>query len=414
MAHALDRTSFAGDGAEMMSTILQPLTVEDRFDSARSLRPIRLAILCDYREENWCSMDLVGDMLTDHLAREHENRIHAEQIVPRMPQPFGSGREGFLKNAHRALGRFLAYPREVRRLRDRFDLFHIVDHSYAHLALELPPERVLVTCHDLDAFSALLPGLASRSMFRERLARPILTGLQRAARVVCATGATRQQLLQHRLVQAERTSVIHNGVHPAFNANANPHTDDAIARLLKSGESPEVLHVGSTIRRKRIQDVLGIFVKLRARIPKLRLLRVGGVFTSEQQRLVRELGLQNSIDVFPHIDAAQLASVYRRARVLIQPSESEGFGLPVAEAMACGTPVIASDIPALHEVGGNAAEYCPVGDIDAWSSRTLELLGENSDRREVRRRACIEQASQFSWSEYASGMADLYREVLAW
>ena len=138
------------------------------------------------------------------------------------------------------------------------------------------------------------------------------------------------------------------------------------------------------------------------------------MFTSEQQRLVRELGLQNSIDVFPHIDAAQLASVYRRARVLIQPSESEGFGLPVAEAMACGTPVIASDIPALREVGGGAAEYCPVGDIDTWSSRTLELLSENSDRREVRSRACIEQASQFSWSEYASRMADLYREVLAW
>jgi glycosyltransferase involved in cell wall biosynthesis len=398
----------------MTSTILQPFIVENRFDSARSLRPIRVALLCDYREENWYSMDLVGDMLTDHLAREHENSVHAEQIVPHMPQPFGTRREGFLRNAHRALGRFVAYPREVRRLRESFDLFHIVDHSYAHLALELPPERVIVTCHDLDAFSPLLPGSPALSPLRVRLARPILAGLRRAAWVVCASDAMRHQLLQHRLVQAERTSVVHNGVHPVFTASANPNIDAAIARLLNSGESPEVLHVGSTIRRKRIQDVLGIFAKLRARLPRLRLLRVGGVFTSEQQRLVRELGLQNSIDVFPHIDAAQLASVYRRARVLIQPSESEGFGLPVAEAMACGTPVIASDIPALREVGGNAAEYCPVGDIDAWSSRAFELLGENSDRREVRSRACVEQAAQFSWSRYASRMAGLYREVLAW
>ena len=84
MAHALDRTSFPGDGAKMTSTILQPLTAENRFDSARSLRPIRVAILCDYREENWYSMDLVGDMLTDHLAREYENRVHAKQIVPRV------------------------------------------------------------------------------------------------------------------------------------------------------------------------------------------------------------------------------------------------------------------------------------------------------------------------------------------
>ena len=398
----------------MTSTIVQPLKVENQSDRARSLRPIRVALLCDYREENWCSMDLVGEMLTDHLAREHEDRVDAQQIVPRMPQPFGSRREGLLRNAHRALGRYVAYPREVRRLRDSFDLFHVIDHSYAHLALELPPERVIVTCHDLDAFSPLLPGSPSLSPLRARLARKILAGLQRAAWVVCASDATRQQLLRHRLVKAERTSVIHNGVHPAFTASANLRADRAIARLLNSGESPEVLHVGSTIRRKRIEDVLGIFAKLRARLPKLRLLRVGGVFTSEQQRLVRELGLQNSIDVFPHIDSDQLASVYRRARVLIQPSESEGFGLPVAEAMACGTPVIASDIPALREVGGGAAEYCPVGDIDTWSSRTLEVLSEDSDRREVRSRACIEQALQFSWSKYASRMADLYREVLAW
>jgi glycosyltransferase involved in cell wall biosynthesis len=138
------------------------------------------------------------------------------------------------------------------------------------------------------------------------------------------------------------------------------------------------------------------------------------VFTNEQQRLVRQLGLTDSIYVFPHIDAAQLAALYRRARVLIQPSESEGFGLPVVEAMACGTPVIASDIPALREIGGSAAEYCAVGDLEAWTSQTMELLGEESNRREVRRRACIQQASQFSWSEYAWRMTDLYREVLAW
>ena len=166
----------------MTSTILQPLTVENRFDSAHSSRPIRVALLCDYREENWCSMDLVGEMLTDHLAREHEDRVDAQQIVPRMPQPFGSRREGLLRNAHRALGRYVAYPREVRRLRDSFDLFHVVDHSYAHLALELPPERVIVTCHDVDAFSPLLPGSPALSSLRAKLARPILAGLQHAAR----------------------------------------------------------------------------------------------------------------------------------------------------------------------------------------------------------------------------------------
>ena len=383
---------------------------------ATSLGRPRVAILCDFREENWPSMDLVGDMLTDRLAREHHGDIHAEQIVPRMPQPFGVHREGRLKNVHRVLGRFRTYPQEVRKLRDRFDLFHIVDHSYAHLALELPPERVIVTCHDLDAFAALLPGPRSRGPLQTSIARRLLAGLQSAAWITCATNATRALLLEHQLAAPERTSVVHNGVHPAFTTQANLLADQAIQNLLGAGESPEVLHVGSTIARKRIQDVLGVFAKVRARIPKLRLLRVGGVFTSEQQQLVRKLGLADSIDVLPHLDGATLAALYRRARVVIQPSEAEGFGLPVIEAMACGTPVIASDIPALREVGGEAAEYCPVGDVESWSSRLFTLLSEQRDSaaHTLRRRAGLQQASRFSWSEYATQMTQLYREVLAW
>jgi glycosyltransferase involved in cell wall biosynthesis len=398
----------------MTTAILQPQIRETQPERMPSLRTIRIAIICDFREEGWPSMDLVGDRLTDQLSRKHKNAIQAKQICPRMPQPFGANRKGTLKNAHRLIGRFFAYPREIRKLRDQFDLFHIVDHSYAHLALELPPERVIVTCHDTDAFAAVLSESPPRGLFHTRIAKQLLAGLQRAAWITCDTHATRQDLLNQKLVRPERVSVVHNGVHPIFTPSTNPILDKAFASSLGLGESPEVLHVGSTIERKRIEDVLGIFAKMRARIPRLRLLRVGGVFTNEQQRLVRQLGITDSIDVFPHIDTAQLAALYRRARVLIQPSASEGFGLPVIEAMACGTPVIASDIPALREVGGTAAEYCPVGDIEAWVSTTLELLGEDPGRREMRRRECIEQASQFSWSEYASRMVDLYREVLAW
>ena len=69
--------------------------------------------------------------------------------------------------------------------------------------------------------------------------------------------------------------------------------------------------------------------------------------------------------VLPFVDRRVLAAVYRRVALLLQTSDREGFGLPVAEAMTCGTPVVASDLPALREVGGPAATYCPVGDVDA-------------------------------------------------
>ena len=84
---------------------------------------------------------------------------------------------------------------------------------------------------------------------------------------------------------------------------------------------------------------------------------------------MRELGLTDAIVVLPMLDRATLAAVYRRSALLLMPSEREGFGLPVLEALACGTPVVASDIEALREVGGFAASYCPVEGIEDWQRR---------------------------------------------
>ena len=73
---------------------------------------------------------------------------------------------------------------------------------------------------------------------------------------------------------------------------------------------------------------------------------------------------------------AELAEVYRRAAVVLVPSEAEGFGLPVIEALACGAAVVASDIPALREAGGPAAVYAPVGDVGAWADAVAKVLAD--------------------------------------
>ena len=128
----------------------------------------------------------------------------------------------------------------------------------------------------------------------------------------------------------------------------------------------EILHVGSVIKRKRIDTLLEVFALVVKEFPQARLIRVGGQFTAEQIKMVEKLGINRSIKVLPFIDREVLAAVYRRAALVLQTSESEGFGLPVVEAMACGAPVIASDLAVLREVGGEAARFCPVGDVEAW------------------------------------------------
>jgi glycosyltransferase involved in cell wall biosynthesis len=146
----------------------------------------------------------------------------------------------------------------------------------------------------------------------------------------------------------------------------------------------------------------------------LRLIRVGGPFTAAQQALVRELDLGGAIAVLPMLDRATLASVYRRSAVLMMPSEREGFGLPVLEAMACGTPVVASDVDAMREVGGFAASYCPVDDIAAWHATVSRLLHEQRGNRAqwtLRRETGIRRAAAFSWSRYASDVVAIYARI---
>jgi len=205
-------------------------------------------------------------------------------------------------------------------------------------------------------------------------------------------------------------------VHPSCSPVPDAFADEEAARLLSGlkTDAIELLHVGSTIARKRVDVLLKILALVRKEFPTARLLRVGGEFSEEQALMVERLGLSASIVVLPKLSREVLAAVYRRAALVLQPSEREGFGLPVAEALACGAPVVASDLDVLREVGGEATVYCPVADAEAWSEAVIALLLERRERPiawEARRVAGFEQAAKFSWSEYANKMVALYRDL---
>jgi glycosyltransferase involved in cell wall biosynthesis len=276
----------------------------------------------------------------------------------------------------------------------------------------------VVTCHDLDAFRCLLPDSpARRGIVFRRMARHILEGLQQADRVICVSEATRDELVAERLVEPQRIVVIANGVHPTCRPEADPRSDDEAATLLgPHGQTVDLLHVGSTVTRKRLDVLLRVFAEVRRAYPDARLVRVGGPFTPAQSRQVEELGLGSSVLVLPSLSRRVLAAVYRRATLLLQPSEREGFGLPVVEALASGLPVVASDLPVFREVGGSAIEYAPVADVRAWAGVIDGLLSEwrsDTDAWERRRAGGLARASRYSWAENARRTAEVYQEILA-
>lgn len=381
---------------------------------------VRAALVCDFLEEAWPSMDLCAEMLLKHLGI-YADQIAAQQIRAPFRSWFGgSGHLSglrLLRNADRFLNRFWTYPRWLRPKARQFDLFHIIDHSYAHLVHDVPRERTVVTCHDLDAFRCLLsPKTEERPAWFRRMAERILTGLQSAAHVICISAATQAELLRHKLVSSEKSSVIHNGYHPAFQTRADAMSEaSSLSELgIGRGETEYILNVGSTIPRKRIDILLRIFASACDRHSGLTLVRVGGPLTLAQQSLAHNLGIAHRVLSVPFVSPAVLAALYRNAALLIQTSDREGFGLPVLEAMACGLPVIGSDIPAFREVGGSSITLCPTDCSEPWLTaidRELSIRRKLPEQRAALSRELEAQASRFTWAANAAQVRCVYRRV---
>jgi glycosyltransferase involved in cell wall biosynthesis len=392
---------------------------------------IRLALICDYLEEGWASMDLVAEMVLTHLEARQGGSVAATRVCP----PFRRRAErlalgGLVPVAHkvdRLLNRMVDYPRIARRLARHgdFDLFHLVDHSYSQIVHALPPGRTIVTCHDLDTFRCLLePACEPRPRWFRAMTRRILDGFCKAAAVACASEATRARIVAHGLHPAERLRVVYLAVHPECRPEPDAAADAAAERLLGPADpegSPELLHVGTTIARKRIDVLLRVFAAVRRAVPGARLIKVGGVLHPDQRRLAAELGITGAITTLPRFcprdrrARAILAALYRRAALVLQPSDAEGFGLPVAEALACGAAVLASDIPVLREVGGPCCAYRPVGAIAAWTEAALELLDQR--RRDGpswrdRRARGLAWAARYRWTTHVDQLVEIYRAVL--
>jgi glycosyltransferase involved in cell wall biosynthesis len=361
-------------------------------------------------------MDLFADMLAQCYNSDHAGEIAAEPLRPPFrarfsAMPFARRRRS-LANADRFLNRFLDYPRWLRKQSARFELFHLIDHSYGQLSHELPSGRTIVTCHDLDTFRCLLePDLEPRPRWFRAMAQRTLSGFLRCSHVISPSYTIRTKLLEHRLFPADRVTVIPPGVNPVFFSDPGPAVWRSVEKLTGCAAQMYLLHVGSSIRRKRIDLLLRVFAGVLEEHPNLVLLRVGGPFTAEQSQLAADLGLSAKIVHAPRLTNEQVAAAYHNTALLLLTSDAEGFGLPVIEGMACGCVVMASDIVALREAGGAQAEYCPVGDIQTWIETVSHLLQERQndpDRWESRRAGARRHASGFSWPENARRTIAVY------
>ena len=273
----------------------------------------------------------------------------------------------------------------------------------------------VVTIHDVIQF--VLPQYRWRKMSRmyywlvSRAAR-------RASAIIAVSECSKRDIVRILGIPPERIHVIGNAVDESF----RPITDSwqlAAVRERYGIEPNYLLYFGGFDLRKNVLRIIQAYVRLpaalRARYQLViagRLHLLGHPLYPDPRPLVRELSQEGRIIFTGQIREQDKVALYSGAAVFVFPSLYEGFGMPVLEAMACGTPVITSNLSALPEVVGDAGVLVDPYSVEAISQAMAELLSSPTRRRELGQMA-RERSRGFTWKEVAEKTVQVYRQVVA-
>ena len=273
-----------------------------------------------------------------------------------------------------------------------------------------PGVPTIWTCHDLTPLAQ--PGLfdpARRAAFW--LAHRLAIGA--AQRITANSQATARDLERFFRVPRERIVVIPWGVDARF----APQSDETMRLLRARLDLPEryVLFLGINKPHKNLVRLIEAFAQLRARSPGDDLtLVVAGVWDPrypEARELARRLELGAAVRFLGPVPEADLPALYAAALAFAFPSEYEGFGLPLLEAMACGTPSLTSTTSSLPEVAGDAALLVPPTDVAAIADALERLVTDSALRADLARRGRT-RALQFTWERTAERMWEEYDRLM--
>ncbi len=391
---------------------------------------LRVAVIADYLEEGWPSMDLVADMLFDRLQREHASAIEPTLVRPAMRRRAGrlpgGLRSPWMPTLDRVANRLWDYPRAMAGFDGRFDLFHIVDHSYAQLVHRLPAERTIVTCHDLDTFRSVLDPRARTPIAavprddathsRRVCARPVTspaTATPRATRSSprrtfrwrgrpsCRTGRTRaaRRLRSQPRTWRRRGCSARGGIRGAA-ARRQHHRSQAhrrAARRLQGGAR----HAPARGQRWRRESPL---------------VSVGGPFTAAQQAMAQGPRAQRR-----DRRAADSRSRDARRRVSAQRAAPDAVGarrVRPAGARGAGVRHAGGRERRRLRCARSADSRPPIVRSRTWTPGmrpSCACCGERRDNRAqwtMRSETGIRRAAAFSWSRYASDVVAIYARMI--
>jgi len=301
-------------------------------------------------------------------------------------------------------------PVRLRRL--RADVYH---GPAVFLPLIKLGYRTVVTVHDLVSF--LFPSTVPRkySLYMRLMTR---LAVRSADRIIAVSGATKEDLSRVLGVPDARVAVIHEAVAPEFTVPTTPAAVEAVARRYGI-RAPYCLFVGNLEPRKNLARLIEAFALVRARrrsatgpCPQLVVAGTRGWLYSGIFRAVERHGVTGDIVFTGYVAPADLPALYAGAACFVFPSLYEGFGLPVLEAMAVGTPVVASRVGAIPEVAGDAAILVDAQKAEEIAGAIEAVLDDGGLRRDLAARGRA-RARRFTWENVARQTLAVYEAVHA-
>ena len=363
---------------------------------------VRRAPLASY------SMDVYADGLVSGLKTVRPDWEFI-QIVPEQQQEANS----FLSGLNKYYQRYWNYPQYVKK--QDVDIFHVIDHSDGHLAYFLKDtgKPVVVTCHDLVNFvqpenARTQARIANVSMAVWKWA---VKGLCKADHIISVSNYTAKDVKQILNIKSERITIVPNAVEPRFHKLSALEIAAFRQQHKISPEKICLLNVGSNQPRKNVITVLKVLKVLKDKGLPIQLLRTGPDFSEEFKTFIQTHNLSDYITDFGRPDNNTLTKIYNAADILVSPSLYEGFGMTLLEAMACGTPVITSNVTSLPEVAGDAGIVVNPTDVEGIVE-AVSCLQNDDEYRKLLIEKGLKRVKLFTWENTAEQVAQGYEKLL--
>ena len=344
--------------------------------------------------------------LLPQAAPEHEYIVFAGRAAADMLQPSGNVRIVVPAAQDPLIARSVLLPLLARR--HRLDVLQV-----QRISPPLPGCKIVLTVHDLLPLTCP----ADHRGFRNMLIRLLTPASIRAAHRIVTVSRTMAALITEMYsLEPDRVCAVYNGVdHGLFTPQRMPADGQLLSRF--NIKNPFILYVGAIEPRKNIAILMEAFKIVHdARGGAVDLVLAGMTRTAGYGAalagLADRLGIACAMHRTGFISDADCVGLLHAAQVFVAPSRGEGFDLPPLEAMACGLPVVCSDIDVHRELFGNAAAFFKTDSAQNLATALL-LLGDSPDMRSTLQRQGFATAQTFTWENTACNLANLYRNIAA-